>query len=119
MVGLFIGSFVFGFISDKFGRKIAMLGCILVSSSASLAGSFMTDYWSYMALRLVTASGSVGLFNEAFTMTVELMGSKEVNTQHSTLNTKHSTLNIHCKPINYFLYCSSAPAVYAAAPSSS
>ena len=79
MVGLLIGSFVFGFISDKFGRKIAMLGCILVSSSASLAGSFMTDYWSYMALRVVTASGSVGLFNEAFTMTVELMGSKEVN----------------------------------------
>merc|ERR1719411_829052 len=30
----------------------------------------MTDYWSYMALRLVTAAGSVGLFNEAFTMTV-------------------------------------------------
>ena len=39
----------------------------------------MPDYWSYMALRVVTASGSVGLFNEAFTMTVELMGSKEVN----------------------------------------
>ena len=83
MVGLFIGSFVFGFISDKFGRKIALLGCILVSSSASLAGSFMTDYWSYMALRLVTAAGSVGLFNEAFTMTVELMGSKEVKSEHS------------------------------------
>ena len=79
MIGLFIGSFLFGFISDKFGRKIAMLGCILVSSSGSLAGSFMPDYWSYMALRVVTASGSVGLFNEAFTMTVELMGSKEVN----------------------------------------
>ena len=43
----------------------------------------MTDYWSYMALRLVTAAGSVGLFNEAFTMTVELMGSKEVMSEHS------------------------------------
>ena len=79
MVGLFIGSFVFGFISDKYGRRMAMLGCILVSSTGSLAGSFMPDYWSYMALRLITATGSVGLFNEAFTMTVELMGSKEVN----------------------------------------
>ena len=82
MAAKIIGSLVFGVLSDKFGRKIALLGCILVSSSASLAGSFMTDYWSYMVLRLVTASGSVGLFNEAFTMTVELMGSKEVNTKH-------------------------------------
>ena len=79
MVGLMIGSFVTGYCSDKFGRKLAILVCILVSSIASLVGSFMPDYWSYLALRVLTASGSVGLFNESFTLTVALMGSKEVD----------------------------------------
>jgi len=78
MVGLMIGSFVCGYTSDKFGRKRAMLGCILTSTIASLAGSFMPDYWSYLSLRVLTACGAVGLFNESFTLTVELMGSKEI-----------------------------------------
>ena len=40
----------------------------------------MPGYWSYLALRIVTAVGAVGLFNSTFTMTIELMGSKEVIT---------------------------------------
>jgi len=78
MLGLMIGSIIAGYCSDKFGRKIAILGCILVSSIGSLAGSFMPDYWSYLALRFITALGAIGLFNESFTLTVELMGSKEI-----------------------------------------
>ena len=38
----------------------------------------MPDYWSYLAMRIITAVGAVGLFNSSFTMTIELMGSKEV-----------------------------------------
>jgi len=78
MLGLMIGAIIAGYCSDKFGRKIAILGCILVSSVGSLAGSFMPDYWSYLALRFITAVGAIGLFNESFTLTVELMGSKEI-----------------------------------------
>jgi len=78
MFGLMVGSFITGYCSDKFGRRFAILGCILVSSTSSLVGSFMPDFWSYMALRFLTACGGVGLFNEAFTLTVELMGSKEI-----------------------------------------
>ena len=48
----------------------------------------MPDYWSYLALRLLTAVGSVGLFNSTFTMTIEFMGSKEVR----SINSIHSSL---------------------------
>jgi len=78
MIGLLIGSFICGYFSDIYGRRYGLLGCILVSSTASLVGSFMPDYWSYLALRLLTAVGSVGLFNSTFTMTIEFMGSKEI-----------------------------------------
>ena len=33
-----------------------------------------------MMIRFLTAVGAVGLFNEAFTLTVEVMGAKEVST---------------------------------------
>ena len=78
MMGLLIGSFLSGYLSDIYGRKIGLLGCILVSSTGSLVGAFMPDYWSYLSLRILTAIGAVGLFNSTFTMTIELMGSKEV-----------------------------------------
>merc|ERR1712241_475710 len=67
MLGLMIGSFIFGFLSDHYGRRLGLLGCILVSSTASLVGAFMPEYWSYLALRLVSAVGAVGLFNATFT----------------------------------------------------
>ena len=35
----------------RYGRKMALLGSMMVSSVASLAGAFMPDYWSYLALR--------------------------------------------------------------------
>ena len=86
MMGLLIGSFLSGYLSDIYGRKYGLLGCILVSSTGSLVGSFMPDYWSYLAVRVVTAIGAVGLFNSTFTMTIELMGSKEVSGTFQNIN---------------------------------
>ena len=36
----------------RFGRKIAILGSMLLSTTASLVGAFMPEYWSYLVLRL-------------------------------------------------------------------
>ena len=83
MIGLLVGSFISGYVSDIYGRKIGLLGSIIVSSSASLVGSFMPTYWSYLALRIVTGIGAVGLFSATFTMTIELMGSKQVRIQQT------------------------------------
>ena len=63
MFGLMVGSFICGYCSDRwptftgsevcrrFGRKTALLGSMVVSTLASLAGAFMPGYWSYLALR--------------------------------------------------------------------
>jgi len=78
MVGLTFGSTFAGFISDAYGRRMALLFCITVSSVGSLAGTFMPEFYSYTAFRLITGLGAVGLFNESFTLTVELCGSKKI-----------------------------------------
>ena len=57
---------------------IYLLGCIILSNAGSLVGAFMPDYWSYFTLRMVTAIGAGGLYMSAFTLTVELVGSKQV-----------------------------------------
>ncbi|XP_023339404.1 solute carrier family 22 member 1, partial [Eurytemora carolleeae] len=48
MFGLMVGSFLCGFLADKFGRKIALLIAIIISSSGSLVGAFMPEYYSYL-----------------------------------------------------------------------
>ena len=38
-----------------------------------------------MMIRFLTAVGGVGLFNEAFTLTVEVMGAKEVSDDYDNM----------------------------------
>ena len=43
----------------------------------------MTTLMMTMVVRFLTAVGAVGLFNEAFTLTVEVMGAKEVSVDYN------------------------------------
>ena len=74
MLGMLIGSFVFGIISDKLGRKKALLISALYSGLVSLGSSFVSNYWAYFVLRLLLGIGSKGLFMLAFMICVEISG---------------------------------------------
>ena len=45
----------------------------------------MTTLMMTMVVRFLTAVGAVGLFNEAFTLTVEVMGAKEVSDDYDNM----------------------------------
>ena len=77
MVGLMIGSFVVGFLADQYGRKPILLLLLLLSFSSTLGGVFCSDVWSYAVTRLVTGVGAQGLFILGFSLSVEIVGSKE------------------------------------------
>jgi len=74
MIGLLIGSFLFGSLADKVGRKLALLLAIICSSSGSLIGAFMPEYYSYLFTRVLTAIGAQGIFLCPFLTTVEIVG---------------------------------------------
>ncbi len=74
MLGLLIGSLLFGLLSDKFGRRKALLLAALLSGALSLSMSFLKNYWAYLFLRLLLGISAKGLFMLAFMVCVEVSG---------------------------------------------
>ena len=73
MIGLFIGSYVIGFASDKFGRKITMMTSLLfLILGGSLAG-LMPTYPLYVCCYVVASIAGYGMFVCPFLLTVELL----------------------------------------------
>ena len=74
MFGLLIGSFLFGILSDKYGRRKALLSGAILSGGISLAMSFIKNYWAYFVLRVLLGIFSKSLFMLAFMICVEISG---------------------------------------------
>ena len=69
-----IGSMAFGVISDKFGRRKALILGAVMSGCISVAQSFVKNYWLYFVLRLLLGISAKGLFMIAFMICVEISG---------------------------------------------
>ena len=77
MLGLLIGSFVFGLMSDKIGRRHTLVLAIFTSALGNLLGVSMPNHWTYALSRLVASAGEEGTFLLVFTMSLEYSGVKE------------------------------------------
>jgi len=53
----FVVAPIFGYMGDRYSRKYIMAGGVLVWGGISLSASFMTEYWSFLALRASIAIG--------------------------------------------------------------
>ena len=77
MLGLMIGSFVFGVMSDKIGRRHTLVISIVCCAVGNLLGCAMPNHWSYAIPRILASAGGEGTFVLAFTMSLEYAGVKE------------------------------------------
>ena len=57
MCALLVGSYFFGFISDKLGRKVALIISLVVVFVGLLLGAFMPEYISFTTARFITGFG--------------------------------------------------------------
>eukprot|EP00118_Oscarella_pearsei_P011341 m.75698 g.75698 ORF g.75698 m.75698 type:complete len:490 (+) comp35949_c0_seq1:2053-3522(+) len=73
-IGVAIGSFLFGWIADRFGRRITIIVSVLFSSLASLASSLAPSLSVYLAARLVVGIFGSPMLAITFVLIGELVG---------------------------------------------
>jgi len=76
MSGVLLGAFIFGILSDAIGRKKTLLICIFLQGASGVACGFAPEYYSFVFLRLLVGSASMGLFMTGFVLGMELIGPK-------------------------------------------
>ena len=72
MLGLMIGSLIGGRISDRFGRKRAAIGSVIVIVPTVFFGGFAQNYATYAVLRLITCSSLPVMWVSMHSMTLEI-----------------------------------------------
>jgi len=78
-LGMLFGSYLFGWMSDTYGRINALLVSVFTLAVAGTLGAFFSGamgHHGYLFLRFVTGMGGVGCFMVAFVLSVEYVGFK-------------------------------------------
>ncbi|XP_017768025.1 PREDICTED: organic cation transporter protein [Nicrophorus vespilloides] len=75
--GILVGSFTFGVLSDKYGRKYMFILSIFIMSLAGVSHVMATSYYGFMAVAFFHAVGTAGVYPLGFVIGVELVGRKK------------------------------------------
>ena len=76
MLGLMVGSTVFGYLADRIGRRKSLFIGILMAGSSFLIQAFVANFWAYAVMQIITGFASKGIFMIAFVISMEITGSK-------------------------------------------
>jgi len=81
LLGLACGAVLAGPISDRFGRRLPLIGSVLVIGLGALSSAYARDLWQLTTLRFVTGIGLGG----ALPNTVTIMSEFSPNSRRATL----------------------------------
>ena len=76
MSAMLVGSYVFGYLADRFGRKITSVLALFITGSGLMLGAFMPEYISFTTTRFISGFGSVGALLIPCSNCVEIVGVK-------------------------------------------
>uniref|UniRef100_T1JCC0 Major facilitator superfamily (MFS) profile domain-containing protein n=1 Tax=Strigamia maritima TaxID=126957 RepID=T1JCC0_STRMM len=76
MAGVLIGCLIFGFISDRFGRRKALLISQALFCISSILASFAPGYVTFIFGRFLTGVSAPGIFGCAFVLITEIVDTK-------------------------------------------
>ncbi|KAB0802197.1 hypothetical protein PPYR_04383 [Photinus pyralis] len=71
--GLFIGLPITGMLSDRFGRKTVLLGCIISTGFAGLIRSFSNSYVFFITMSFLDSVARGGSFTNAYIIALEFV----------------------------------------------
>ncbi|XP_056636575.1 organic cation transporter protein-like [Diorhabda sublineata] len=76
-IGQFVGLFIGGFISDRYGRKFLLVWGMLLCAVFGLSRTFMPTYELFLLFEFLDAAFSAGTYICGFVLGVELVGPKK------------------------------------------
>src|SRR5438270_3003499 len=71
LAGMVLGGPAAGYCGDRFGRRPALIGCILIFGLATLATAFVHEIFGLAVLRLITGVGTGGALPNVSALTAE------------------------------------------------
>ncbi|XP_055898791.1 organic cation transporter protein-like [Biomphalaria glabrata] len=74
MAGVLTGSLISGLVSDRFGRKKALLVSIVAQVASSISLAFAPNFITLAVLRFFTGIGDIGIYMCCFVLAIELVG---------------------------------------------
>ncbi|XP_049803763.1 organic cation transporter protein-like isoform X1 [Schistocerca nitens] len=74
MVGVLLGSIIFGELSDRYGRKIIFFISLVLQVICGTVAAFLPDYISFMIARMLIGASTSGVFLVAYVIAMEMVG---------------------------------------------
>jgi OCT family organic cation transporter-like MFS transporter 4/5 len=74
MGGVFVGCMIWGWASDKFGRRLTMLVAAVIQVVSSILAAFSPNYIIFIFLRFLIAFSVSGVFECGFVLVTEICG---------------------------------------------
>ena len=71
LAGMAVGGPLAGYFGDRFGRRIALIGCVTVFGLATVATAFIHGFWGLSVLRFITGMGTGGALPNVSALTAE------------------------------------------------
>ncbi|XP_072268669.1 solute carrier family 22 member 13-like [Pyxicephalus adspersus] len=77
MLGLLIGSVIFGNLGDRIGRRPVILISMLMMFAFGVGAGFVPNFYVYMVLRCIIGIGMAGVFLNNLTLVAEWVGTSQ------------------------------------------
>ncbi|XP_034664553.1 organic cation transporter protein [Drosophila subobscura] len=75
MLGVLLGSFIFGQMSDKLGRKPTFFASLILQLIFGVLAAVAPEYFSYTISRMIVGATTSGVFLVAYVIALEMVGS--------------------------------------------
>ncbi|KMS53564.1 major facilitator transporter [Novosphingobium barchaimii LL02] len=103
LLGMAIGAYSFGLLSDRIGRRRCYLTCLALFSTASGFAALAPAPWLLGALRFVAGVGIGGIIPVCAALTTEFAGKDGVNRQFAIMYSGYSLGIFASALVSYFL----------------